>query len=719
MVCDGVTSDDGTPADGVQTSRKCGCGSEISGACANVEIDLTLSPYYDVNDPACGLIIQTQEAGNFSIYFLGDGCEVSDCSTPDYIVSNGSTIESIPNSPTFSMMVCKNGGNAGRRDFNFSISCSTIENCVNSVDDDNNGFIDCDDPGCGEKCDYSGTTSSLDGGLESNNRLSNKIASRNYNRAINSNLRAFKDPDFLLGNFTETLNVNHRNDIEVSQLTPWDVIPLTEVVETTPLDLLQITNATDIFAFDIFAQETRVASVLATETAKKVYEHTKYICDRLAGSSIQSVWNYDFGTEYNFIVTKFRDANGSVEYNCNFSMIKGMKGGWTLESHWNLGQYQQGSQTFNFQLWANSTHHLQMMIGRYIEHLENQLGIDKSAMGIAPKMFIKSINYRNKELAMILSNPELLTQAHLKGFQRFTERSASIPFEKRISLAGDKEELIILPTNGIFDISFELATRDDDTPDIVYIADGAWGIDNPKAAAVLHQYEISQDSFLPIESNSFLIERSIAIKGRIKNDLTLFRAITPHHLAVDLKAYNSIEFTAKGTGNMEIVLVHKEIENWEDQIRTSIQLSDNQTVYNIDKEQFDFSNKIDWNAISMIVFTLRGNSESYSPFELHISNLRFKKNEAEQAENIAYQSLIVSPNPMSTEATVVFNTDTAMAFDFQIWSLKGDKVYSLKRLSTRGINQLSINRQSLESGIYVSRLLTEYGDVMVGKLVIL
>lgn len=720
MICDGISSDDGSPADGVQTSRKCGCGSEISGACAYVEIDLTLNPYYDVNDPACGLIMETQESGNFNIYFIENGCDVADCSTPDFTVSSGATIESIPNSPTFSMMVCKNGGNAGRRDFNFSITCSTIENCVNSVDDDNNGFIDCDDPGCNLECDYSSTTSSFDGGLESNNRLSDKIAARNFERAVNSTGKIQFDIDFILPSYRDSKVNGKRENISISSIAPWDGIENTTSIETTPIDLLQITNATDIFAFDTYKAERRIASVLVTETSEKVYEHSKYICDRLGGSTIEAIWNYDFGSEHNFIVTKFINEDGSIEYNCNFSIIKNNLGKWCFESHWQLNQYSSGTQTFNFQLWANNTDHLQKLVQRFMANLKEYVIIEHSRFSEAPIMFVKSIKYHNRDIKVLLHNPNLESSLEISGFERSVERSTSTEFTKQIDLQGRTEEEFLIKTEGIFDMSFAIKSETGRSSDIIYIADGAWGIDNQRASAIVHYSEFKAENSSEATNQDYLVERGIELKGRIKNEISIYRALTPHQKPIDLSDYESLLLTAAGKGSLEITLINKGIVEWDKQARTTIVLQDDSTIYSINKSVFDASQPVDWNHISMIVFKIKGDDLQYQDFQVSISNVRFTKeiDEVEVEAPAHSEDLLIYPNPIVEDASVYFTAEKSIRYEFQVWSLKGDKVSTLIGNAAKGLNQLYIKSNGLNPGVYISRLLTEDGKVKVAKFTI-
>ncbi|WP_417357847.1 hypothetical protein [Flavobacterium sp.] len=56
---------------------------------------------------------------------------------------------------------------------------------------------------------------------------------------------------------------------------------------SSPEDLIQITNAEQVFSVDYYSGSERVAAALATQTTGGVYNHSKAICDRLNGSYLE------------------------------------------------------------------------------------------------------------------------------------------------------------------------------------------------------------------------------------------------------------------------------------------------------------------------------------------------------------------------------------------------------------------------------------------------
>ena len=81
----------------------------------------------------------------------------------------------------------------------------------------------------------------------------------------------------------------------------------------SPVHLIELTNAVELFSVDIFESDNRIAAVLALETESNVYEHSKYICDRLGGAELLDVFNYNLENGQSIIIAKIRQASGDIE----------------------------------------------------------------------------------------------------------------------------------------------------------------------------------------------------------------------------------------------------------------------------------------------------------------------------------------------------------------------------------------------------------------------
>jgi len=104
--------------------------------------------------------------------------------------------------------------------------------------------------------------------------------------------------------------------------------------------LLAITNATDVYSVDYIRHNDAVASILLLKTNNGVYEHTKYICDRLLGAQLISVSTIEIN-EQPFTKSLIRTPDGALEFVLSFSaksINNDMNFG--IESHWNLDKYE-------------------------------------------------------------------------------------------------------------------------------------------------------------------------------------------------------------------------------------------------------------------------------------------------------------------------------------------------------------------------------------------
>ena len=170
------------------------------------------------------------------------------------------------------------------------------------------------------------------------------------------------------------------------------------VVESTPSDLLAITNASEVYSVDYLKNNVTIASILALKTDKGVYEHTKFICDRLLGAQIISVSTIDIN-EQPFIKTIIKNADNTVEYVLSLS-IKEANGAtnYAVESHWNLDKYEQNVSFYNFQIWTNSIDDLYSLGAQVVNLINTKKEISSYMLSQPPTVFVKKGKYINGNL---------------------------------------------------------------------------------------------------------------------------------------------------------------------------------------------------------------------------------------------------------------------------------------------------------------------------------
>jgi len=121
------------------------------------------------------------------------------------------------------------------------------EICDNGIDDDGDGLIDCDDASCSNvgDCDIitAPTSGGNEGGLESNNRLSNKINKRNYYRAKTNYKFNRKNAKKVLK--TATYAKKNNGSLQLQDFIPLGIINEEEIINSTPTEVFM--NTQNIF----------------------------------------------------------------------------------------------------------------------------------------------------------------------------------------------------------------------------------------------------------------------------------------------------------------------------------------------------------------------------------------------------------------------------------------------------------------------------------------
>ena len=586
------------------------------------------------------------------------------------------------------------------------------EICDNGIDDDGDGLIDCQDPSCSGYGDCAvvepPTTGSNEGGLESNNRLSEQINKRNFNRAKTS----YSFDRSSARRMTKNASYAQRNansGFTLQDFIPLDIINEDEVIDASPSDLVSITNATEIYGVDYLKNNTPVASILAIKTENGVYEHTKYICDRLLGAELISVNTMDINGQ-SFIKSIIKNADGTYEFVLSLSAkVVNNDENFAIESHWNLDQYEQDVTFYNFQIWSNAVDDLFSLGQEVLNLIEVQKSISTYNNSIPPTVFVRKGKYINGSLDLQIINTNSTENITFDAGFRPTETSEFGALNSTIDLNQDYITNLQLETGNLFDIGFRIGDGIA-TPDDLFMSDGPWGIDDSQTSTTIDSYVVQPNNFV-FDVNDFPIERNVVLKATTSSYVAAYRALTPRFKAVDLSDYNSFKFSAKGTGNLEITLVKESISNWEDQYRTSIALSNTSQNYDIAMSNFD---SISWGGLVLddvvtLVFTMVSENGTTTTKELTLEDVRFSQ-ETLSVDDVTQQNitkLSAVPNPMTSATTIQFTTNQTETVQFVIYDQLGKVVYQATHRTTPGKNEILLNRNNLSTGLYFCKIISQ------------
>lgn len=598
------------------------------------------------------------------------------------------------------------------------------EDCLNGLDDDGDGLSDCDDPSCSgvSECPVINPSVSTgnDGGLESNDRLSTLINKRNYLRTKNN----YKFDKFTAKKIIKSAFYKQKSSkssgFSLIDLIPVDVLPETHTVESSPTDLLALTNATELFSVDYIRDTETIAVILATKTENGVYEHTKYICDRLLGAELLSVSTIEIKGQ-TFIKSIIKNTDGSKEFVLSFSgKLSEDTQNFEIESYWNIDQYQENQTYYNFQIWTNQIDDLIVLAEEALDLFEAQKNISSYTNAAPPPVFVKKGSYRNGSLALeIVNGNKSSSITYSAGFKR-TESSTTNYSNETIALNGNYLNPIIINTGNIFDIGFRIENNLNETPDDLFMSDGPWGVDDSSDQTTVNEFKITQNE-QSYSGDGYSVERNISLEATTSTYVAAYRAFTPRFKAVNLSNFDVLELDARGTGDLEITIIKKGITTWENQFKSVITLSEDKTHFAIPLAHF-ISNShqdIDLKDAVNIVFTMASDGEEEVQKSMYISDIEFTKSTLSTSDEVLEENAtLLFPNPMKTNSEIRFYSEVNTETDIEIYNTAGILVKKLIVTTTIGNNTFTINRNGLTSGLYFIKISNNFKTYNSKKLIL-
>lgn len=594
------------------------------------------------------------------------------------------------------------------------------EDCINGIDDDEDGLVDCDDPSCSgvSACPVITTTSGGNsGGLESNDRLANLISKRNYNRAkTNYKFDKLTAKVIKKGASYKKSGKFSPSQIPLNTLVPLNVIGETSTIESSPADLLALTNASDIYSVDYLKNTETVSALMVIKTDNKVYEHSKFICDRFLGAELLSVSNIQI-RENDFIKSRIKQADGNIEFALTFSARLDESNKFIIESHWNIDAYQDNTMYYNFQIWSNSVDDLVLLGEEILDLLESNTTIEEYKGSTPPPVFVKSASYKNGKINMQVVNNNRSSEIYLEGGLKRTETSKSNTMTLQTGIGGYIDSVSV-DTGSLFDFGFRISANKAGTPDDLFVADAPWGLDDSGDSTTMQTYKVSQNQDT-YTGSGYRVERNINLQGTTKDYIGVYRAFSPRFLPVDLSEYQNLSFEASGTGELEIKLLKGNGEEF----TTEVSLSDEVTTFSIPYEVFknEMETTTDFSSLKVISFNLKSKDGTLQDKKIELSNLDFNNEEItyEFVLNNTKKSVLM-PNPITSEATLYFYDDKVSKYTLEVYTLGGHLLSSqtMKGNTIVGQNEITVQRNNLPSGIYLYKLSSTSDKTWSGKMVI-
>lgn len=563
------------------------------------------------------------------------------------------------------------------------------------------------------------STGGDDGGIESDGNMASQIALRNHKRLVESRhvemenrvkeMTAFNITDMLTGT-QKTASLDGMPATGINYFIPEKGPAQTRAFISTPADLLAITNANEIFAVDYLQENnSRRAAILAIATdAGSVYEHTKVICDRLTGASLEEIRHIQIAGQP-FILSKLVHPNGYVDYAVSF-IATWRNNGFTIDNRWHNELYNPNGteEVFNFQVWSVTPQFTRELV----EDILNAMSVAgpmnfRNAISTPqiPQVYVQNGQYRNGKLLLNLVNTNGASKITLFGTKAVVENGSRQNFQIEVSIPTTPTSSVEVPVGYIFDAGFSIANNKNNTRDVLYYADGPWMFDYDPGNSVVTQFSTEPEMGV-LHDRSYNVERNASIKGTVRTYASLFRRLGPGHLPMDMSKYNQVAFTASGVGTVEVMIAKASIHAWNEQYRTVITLDPKEKDYLIsfsDLKTAEGVNGFTADDVISVIFNPIGNGNQISPFEVNVSNLHFTNHLIETNNaGIFYPNY---PNPFKTKTSMDFVLTSENQVKIEVMNLYGQTMQILKdEYMQQGAYKVDWTPQALKAGIYLYRI---------------
>lgn len=574
------------------------------------------------------------------------------------------------------------------------------------------------------------------GGLESNGNLASLVAYRNFMRHKEpdlqydnpSKMQLFTEEDVISKNI-KTSTIKNAQISDLINFIPQNGPSGSSAYISTPVDLIGISNAIEVFAVDYFVSgNEREAAILGIATTQgKVYEHTKMICDRLDGAVMEEVRHIEING-LPFIIAKLVQDDGKTDIAVSFIAYKNGNQ-YSIDNRWDLESYHpQGNHpVLNFQVWSTnetSTINLVKAIISKIQLSGYSVNYINQYPPVIPSVYVKSGYYKDGKLILTLKNKAQATSVYLKGNKAIVEDGSRYQLIHNAAIPQQTISSVEIPVGSIFDIGFTLSNNMMGGEDVLYYADGPWGVDYEEdGSVVISDFSINAQT-AAYTSGAFNLEREAYLEASVKSYISVYKILRVGNKAINLNNYTALEFDAFGSGTFDLIISKKSITEWNKQYKTTVNLNYSNTTYHIPFSQlsneFGIHNFSPDDVVS-VVLTKKGNNVSFQNITLGVGNMKFVNAFTNISETKTNNTTQISayPNPFSKNTNLNFNIKEASNVKIKIYSVDGTLVKELtNRFYNAGAHNYKINAESMEEGIYFVRLETET-DISNCKIVII
>ena len=500
--------------------------------------------------------------------------------------------------------------------------------------------------------------------------------------------------------------------------------------EVSPEDLLPVTNAIDLVAVEYAQPDGRRLGVVfaASTDSDEIYEHTKVVCDRLRGASLEAIEIVHVDGQ-RFVATQLVQEDGTVDYALSF-VAYDLGSSFEIDSRFVLGHYDPpatGRPTYNYQVWSDSRDDAISIVAEMLSTLEATAPVRFLTADdeiVVPDVYVRTGEYREGELVLEVVNRAGATDLILEdGTVTRTEGGERTDFSATALLPpidedSPYESTVRIELGPVFDADFAVTSDSSESPDLLYLADGSWSwaVDND---GVVESFVVHPDNAERLRApGTYAVERGSTLAGQLGAWATMFRYLQASGAPVDLSMYSYVEFTASGEGTMRVQL-EKESRQGSSQFGQSVVLSPTPRTYRFWFEDLTTSDGLaGFTATDVVLLSFNAENRPVNGapasdrFEMNVEDVRFRGGATDVASTrpdgpLLHQSY---PNPVEGLAQIRFDLPEPGHIRVGVFDVLGRRVASLADgWHAPGPHTVTFDVSSLATGMYFTWLESDLG----------
>ena len=550
------------------------------------------------------------------------------------------------------------------------------------------------------------------GGLESKS-LGDAVAQRIYNKAYNNqngpvNYNTLQVVGSSQSARPTTFGVGNPSSVSLASIMP-DISSNGYIAyNSTPTDITAITNAKEVIATDFTVNQESKAVAFATKTLGTMYDHTKPICDRLKGSTLQSIQTIKVGG-YDFVEYTLLDEKGLTEYATSFSVgTKAGRNNFSIQSTWLNKDYTVEDVMYNFQLWAGSPALVNSMITDVLNKLVAVAAVSSTSSISIPDAYVVAGNRAGLDLNLTINNQTTNTTGYFILQDQATEASSTVTTRQiPLSLNSNGQSTISIPMSDLYASTLSMYVNGV-LKDVVYMADGTWSTGYNSATSSISSFNISNKTNRVYDSSEYPVLRDVQLKATSPDYVSVFKLIRGGGQPADLSAYKGLKFTASGGNTLRITLVKNSVVNWADQYYIQMPLDNAQKDYAIALNSLiSAASKDNINAddITTIGFSVIVGSGQSTTINSSFSNISFTKADPSYIAALNSKEIQLYPNPTAGKNfNCSFYSNAAQQLTLHVTDVMGRTIATKQVSAIEGLNIVPVDIQSGSKGIHIVTL---------------